>query len=72
MIIKNNFNDRDIDPLNDYTSIGKGSHSLDRELEKEKEGFIKENMKDPILKKLRESGNILDDDRDEDDWKFFR
>ena len=36
MIIKNNFNDRSANPLDDYSSIGKGSHSLDKEFEMER------------------------------------
>ena len=71
MIIKNSFNDKNANPLNDYNVIGKGSHSIETELDKEKEGFIKENMENPVLEDLR-SNNDDDDDRDEDNWKFFR
>ena len=70
MIIKNNFNAKDVNPLTDYDSIGKGSHSLDKELEKEKEGFIKENMHNPILQNLLEEEK--EDDIKEDKWDFFR
>ena len=71
MIIKNNFNARNVNPLDDYTKIGKGSHSLDKELEKEKEGFIKENMTNPILQNICDEDEI-DDSRNEDKWDFFR
>ena len=39
MIIKNNFNEKSVNPLDNYTSVGKGSHSLEKELEKEKRRF---------------------------------
>ena len=71
MIIKNNFNERNADPLDNYSNIGKGSHSLDNELKREKEGFIKENMNNPVLQKLRGEDNIDDNSR-EDKWDFFR
>ena len=72
MIIKNNYNNKNVDPLNDYTSIGKGSHTLDSELEKQKKGFIKDNMRDPILQKLRNGECEIEDDSKEDKWDFFR
>ena len=71
MIIKNNFNEKNVNPLNDYTGIGKGSHSVDKELEREKEGFIKANMDNKVLEELRDN---QDDSIDEtgDNWKLFR
>ena len=73
MIIKNNFNEKSMNPLNDYNSIGKGSHSLDKELEREKQGFIRENMNNPVLQDLRgETSDDEPDDRSEDKWDFFR
>lgn len=71
MIIKNNFNEKNVNPLNDYTGIGKGSHSIDKELEREKEGFIKTNMDNKVLEELRDN---QDDSIDEtgDNWKLFR
>ena len=71
MIIKNNFNDKSMNPLNDYSGIGKGSHSLDKEFEMEKEGFIRENMNNPVLQKLRDNQDTTEDPND-DNWKFFR
>ena len=72
MIIKNNFNSRSMDPISDYSKVGKGSHSLEHELEMEKKGFIKENMNNKVLQDLRDDGKLMDDDAKEDDWKFFR
>ena len=72
MIIKNNFNSKSVNPLNDYDSIGKGSHSLDKELEREKAGFIRENMNDSILKELRGENEEKDEDIKENKWDFFR
>ena len=71
MIIKNNFNEKSVNPLDNYTSVGKGSHSLEKELEREKEGFIKANMDDKVLEDLRTNH---DDTIDEsgDNWKLFR
>ena len=50
MIIKNNYNKKSVDPLNDYTGIGRGSHSLDKELEDEKKGFKKMKKRDLFVK----------------------
>ena len=74
MIIKNNFNERNASPLNDYSGIGKGSHSLDKEFEMERDGFIKENMDNPVLQNLRgeDNDNVDLDDTNEDKWKMFR
>ncbi len=72
MIIKNNFNSRNTNPLNDYSKVGKGSHSLEHDLEMEKKGFIRDNMNNKVLQDLRDEDKQMDDDRNEDDWKFFR
>ena len=72
MVIKNNYNAKNIDPQEDYNIIGKGSHSIDNELKREKEGFIKENMNNPILKKLRGEEKEIDDIIEKDKWDFFR
>ena len=74
MIIKDSFNKNDSNPLTDYSSIGKGSHSLERDLEREKQGYIKANMENKVLAHLRGDDNKDDDDgpRNEDKWKFFR
>ncbi len=72
MVIKNNYNSKSVEPLNNYTSIGKGSKNKERELEKEKEGFIRENMQNPILSELRNEEKEDEDERNEDKWSFFR
>ena len=72
MIIKNNFNDKSVNPLNDYSSIGKGSHSIEKELEREKQGFVKANMENKVLENLRTSRDEDDNDDHGDNWKFFR
>lgn len=73
MIIKNNFNTKSVNPLEDYDCIGKGSHNVDKEIELEKEGFIKENMENEVLSNLRDNFNdTVDDDDDGDNWKLFR
>ena len=71
MIIKDNFNKTNANPLTDYDSIGQGSHNLTRELDQERRGFIRSNMDNKILDDLRNSRDETED-RDEDDWKMFR
>ena len=72
MIIKNNYNSKSTDPLNDYSGIGKGSHSLDKEFARAKEGFIKENMDNKVLQELRGENSDNEDLKNEDEWKLFR
>ena len=74
MIIKNNFNQKNVNPLEDYKGIGKGSHSLENELELERKGFIRSNMQDEVLKDLRNPVDNSNDNNDDDGdkWKFFR
>ena len=71
MVIKNNFNSKNVNPLNDYSGIGKGSHSLDKELEEEKKGFIRKNMNNNVLRDLRENRDDSEDRKD-NNWDFFR
>lgn len=71
MIIKNNYNSKSVNPLDNYSKIGKGSHSLDKELEDERKGFIRKNMNNSILRNLRENQDNSDDCK-EDEWKMFR
>ncbi len=71
MIIRDNFNKNDANPLTDYDSIGPGSHSPEKEMEKERRGFIRANLSDKVLESLRDNHDDTED-RDEDDWKFFR
>ncbi len=70
MIIKNNFNSKNVDPLNDYTGIGKGSHSLDKVLDHEKDGFTEDINNNSILPDFNTEPD--EEDEDGDDWKFFR
>ena len=72
MIIKNNFNKKNVNPLNDYSGIGKGSHSLEKELELEKQGFIKANMENEVLNNLRDNSDEDTDNENEDKWDFFK
>ena len=74
MIIKNNFNSKSATPLTGYHEIGKGSNSLDRQFEREKEGFISENMNNKILQDIRNQDTEYqeDDNSKEDKWDFFR
>lgn len=72
MIIKNNFNEKNANPLNDYSGIGKGSHSLEKELELEKQGFIKANMENEVLNNLRDNSDEDTDNENEDKWDFFK
>ncbi len=76
MIIKDNDNKKDVNPLTDYTEVGKGSHSLEKELELEKNRIIKEKVENKVLEDLRDYSDDEDDEDDddntEDNWKFFR
>lgn len=71
MIIKDNFNSKSVKPLDDYSCVGKGSHSIDKEIELEKQGFIKANMENKVLEELRDNYDD-NDEEDGDKWKFFR
>ena len=71
MIIKNNFNTKNTDPLNNYSKIGKGSHSLDKEFDDDRQGFIRDNMNNPVLKNFRDNHDDTEDPNG-DKWKFFR
>ena len=72
MIIKNNFNSKSSNPIDNYQEIGKGSHSLDKELEREKNGLIRENMNNNVIRDLMEEEKEDIDDTKEDKWDFFR
>ena len=72
MIIKNNFNEKSANPLEDYSSVGR-THDLENEIEKERKGLAKTNLENSILNSLngnKEEDN--DDNRSEDPWKFFK
>ena len=72
MIIKNNFNEKDVNPLKDYHSIGKGSDSLDKKFEMQKEGFILENIDNRVIQDIIDiQHEFEDDDEKKDKWDFF-
>lgn len=73
MIIKNNYNDKDVNPLSDYNGIGKGSNSLDKKFELEREGFVRENLDNGVIQDIINSDHEYEeDDSKEDKWSFFR
>ncbi len=73
MIIKNNYNDKDVNPLNNYNGIGKGSNSLDKKFEMEREGFIPENLENGVIQdNINSDHEYEEDDSKEDKWSFFR
>ena len=74
MIIKNNFNEKNVNPLDNYQGIGKGSDSLDKKFEMEKNGFIRENLDNKVIQDIINSDHDYsdDDDTNEDKWDFFR
>ena len=69
MIIKNNFNNKSIDPLDDYQSIGKTrDNSMDNEF-----NTLNNDTKD-IIEDILKSDHAFDEDDDDkgDKWDFFR
>ena len=71
MIIQNNFNSKSVDANNDYTIIGKGSNSLDKNLDTDKR--IRENLENPIIDDILRSDKEYEEDDDPSDnkWSFF-
>lgn len=70
MIIQNNFNDKDANPLDNYEGIGKGSHSLDKTMENENKGLFEDNR---VIQDIIDSDHEYNDEnRYEDEWKLFR
>ena len=71
MIIQNNFNSKSVDANNDYTVIGKGSNSLDKNLDTDKR--IRENLENPIIDDILRSDKEYEEDDDTSDnkWSFF-
>ena len=74
MIIQNNFNSKDANHLKDYQGIGKGSHSLDKKFELEKEGFIRENLNNKVIQDVLSKDTEYDtgEEKENDKWDFFR
>lgn len=71
MIIQNNFNSKSVDANNDYTIIGKGSNSLDKNLDTDKR--IRENLENPIIDDILRSDKEYEEEDDTSDnkWSFF-
>ena len=64
MVIKNNFNSKDTNPLKDYQQIGKGRNNF------ENQEHVPNQVIQDILDKDKE---YLEDDEDrKDNWDFFR
>lgn len=72
MIIKNNFNEKDANPLPDYKGIGKGINSLDKYFE-EQNGVLNKNVDNKVIQDILNKDKEYEDDTDDGDkWKFFR
>jgi len=71
MIIKNNFNNKDANPLSDYKSIGK---TRDNTFFDEEDDRIKENLNNNIIKDIINSDHEYDDEDSDngDKWDFFK
>ena len=69
MIIKNNFNERNVNPLNDYTSLGK---TRENNIEKDNINLDQEtkNIIDDIIRSDHEYDEENEDVRDK--WDFFK
>lgn len=68
MIIKNNFNNKSIDPLKDYHKIGR------KEIDSDENPFIKDNINNEIIKDIIKKDHEYEEDEEEshDNWDFFR
>lgn len=66
MIIKNNFNVKDANPLTDYKKISDGRSNLDNYLnEKEKPNQIIQDI-------INKDNEFEEEIKEEDKWKFFK
>ncbi len=72
MIIKNNFNSKNVDSLKDYKSIGEEKDILSTYTNENK--FIKKNLENKVLQDLTYHDHEDDNNDDEvrDKWDFFR
>ena len=72
MIIKNNFNSKNVDSLKDYKSIGEEKDILSTYTNENK--FIKKNLENKVLQDLTYHDHEYDNNDDEvrDKWDFFR
>ena len=68
MIIKNNFNEKSIDPLKDYQKIGR------KEIDSDENHYIKDNVNNEIIKNIIKKDHEYEDDdsTDHDKWDFFK
>lgn len=66
MIIKNNFNAKDANPLMDYKEIGKGRDSLDH--------FNDEKVNNQVIQDILNKDKEYQEDDEEvrDNWDFFK
>ena len=70
MIIKNNFNNKNVNPLDDYKSIGK---TRDNTFLDDDDERIKDNLNNSIIKDIINSDHEYDDNEDDKDkWDFFK
>ncbi len=69
MIIKNNFNNKSVNPLEDYESIGK---TRDNNVDGENININRENKE--IIEDILRSDHEFDelDEEEKDKWDFFR
>ena len=73
MIIKNNFNAKNANPLDNYQNIGKGQNSLDKHFEQEKQGIPLKNVSNDVIQDILDKDKeYQNDDKEEDKWDFFR
>lgn len=68
MIIKNNYNEKNVDPLKDYHKIGR------KEIDSDENQSIKDNINNEIIKDIikKDHEYEIDNDDQEDKWDFFR
>lgn len=68
MIIKNNYNEKNADPLKDYHKIGR------KEIDSDENQSIKDNINNEIIKDIikKDHEYEIDNDDQEDKWDFFR
>ena len=69
MIIKNNFNNKNVNPLDNYKSIGK---TRDNSFDKDNADFNQNN--NSIIDDILKSDHEYEDDTEEvkDNWDFFK
>ena len=69
MIIKNNFNDKDANPLSDYKSIGRTRDNIFSD----KDDGIEDNLNNEIIKDIIDKDHEYEEeDVTGDKWNFFK